>query len=86
MKIGPVMKGVGRKIFYINCLYGVKMRGEKDTEGVMARELRDAWDGYRIREGEKVCVRECVCAAACTGSCSSGCALIIHDGTLEAIL
>lgn len=56
MKIGPVMKGVGRKIFSINCLYGVKMRGEEDTEGVMARELGDVWDGYRIREGACACV------------------------------
>ena len=67
MKIGPVMKGVGSKIFYINCLYGVEMRGEEDTEGVMARERRDVWDGYRI----SVCV--CVCAAACAGGCSAVC-------------
>ncbi len=78
------MKGVGRKIFYINCLYGVEMRGEEDTEGVMARELRDVWDGCRIRESVCVCVRLCVCVR--TGSCSGGCVLIIHDGTLEAIL
>lgn len=31
MKIGPVMKGVGRKVFYINCLYGVEMRGEEGS-------------------------------------------------------
>lgn len=56
MRIGLVMKGVGRKILYINCLYRSEMRGEEDTEGVMAGELRDVWDGDRIRE--------CVCACA----------------------
>lgn len=33
MKKGPVIKGVGRKVFYINSLYGVEMRGEEDTGG-----------------------------------------------------
>lgn len=32
-KKGPVMKVVGRKVFYINSLYGVEMRGEEDTGG-----------------------------------------------------
>lgn len=74
------MKGVGRKIFYINCLYGVEMRGEEDTgsNGQKAeRRLGWLW-GQRERERE--------CSAGCTGSCSGGCVLIIHDGTLEAIL
>lgn len=58
MKIRPVIKGVGRRIFYINCLYEVEMRGEQETEGVMGRELKDACNGYRIREmkeGTYVC-------------------------------
>lgn len=62
MKICPVIKDVGRRIFFINCLYGAEMRGEQETEGVMGRELRDVCNGYRIRE-----MKECtyVCGCVC---------------------
>lgn len=63
------MKGVGRKVFYINCLYGVEMRGEEDMEGVMARELRDVWDGYRIRDRKCVYVLEPAQGAAVAAVC-----------------
>lgn len=62
MKIGPVMKGRGRTMFYINCLYMVEMRGEEDTEGVMAMELRDVCDGCGIRGSVCLCVLQPRCA------------------------
>lgn len=54
MKMGPVMESVGGKDFNINCLYVVEMRGEEDTEEVMAREVRNVWDGL---ETKSVCMR-----------------------------
>lgn len=48
------MKGVGRTVFYINCLYGLEMRGEEDTEGGMAAAPEDVWDGYRTSDRKQV--------------------------------
>lgn len=60
------MKVVGRKVFYINSLYGVEMRGEEDTGGggVMASELSDVWDGYRITDRKCVYVPQLAQGAA----------------------
>lgn len=69
MTIGPMMKGVGRKVFYINCLYGVEMRGEEDTVGVMARELTDVWDSYRIADRKCVYVLRAAQGAAVAAVC-----------------
>lgn len=68
------MKRVGRAVFNINCLYVAKMRGEEDSEGVMAREVRDV--GWETGS---------VCACACW-SLQRAAALISHDGTSEAFL